>query len=196
MEKIGIFGGSFNPPHLGHIQAAEYAMHALGLDRLLLVPSGRTPQKRIAPAGATGQQRLEMLSMAAKPGMEVCSLEVDRGGESYTWETVREIKAQYPGAELTLLLGTDMFLKFPQWVDADKIASAVSLAALRRGDKGEQKVLADCAQALEQRGAKVRLLENPVLPISSTQLRRLLAFEGGDSFLPEGLSGYIRREKL
>ena len=196
MEKIGIFGGSFNPPHLGHIQAAEYAMHTLGLDRLLLVPSGRTPQKRIAPAGATGQQRLEMLSMAAKPGMEVCSLEVDRGGESYTWETVREIKAQYPGAELTLLLGTDMFLKFPQWVDADKIASAVSLAALRRGDKGEQKVLADCAQALEQRGARVRLLENPVLPISSTQLRRLLAFEGGDSFLPEGLSGYIRREKL
>ena len=91
MEKIGIFGGSFNPPHLGHIQAAEYAMHTLGLDRLLLVPSGRTPQKRIAPAGATGQQRLEMLSMAAKPGMEVCSLEVDRGGESYTWETVREI---------------------------------------------------------------------------------------------------------
>ena len=196
MEKIGIFGGSFNPPHLGHIQAAEYAMHTLGLDRLLLVPSGRTPQKRLAPAGASGQQRLEMLSMAAKPGMEVCSLEVDRGGESYTWETVREIKAQYPGAELTLLLGTDMFLKFPQWVDADKIASAVSLAALRRGDKGEQKVLADCAQALEQRGARVRLLENPVLPISSTQLRRLLAFEGGDSFLPEGLSGYIRREKL
>ena len=196
MEKIGIFGGSFNPPHIGHIQAAQYALEALGLDRLLLVPSGRTPQKAVPVGTATGQQRLQMLAIAAKPKMEVCSLEVDRGGESYTWETVREIQAQYPGAELTLLLGTDMFLKFQSWKDADKIAAAVSLAALRRGDKGEDKALESCAQTLREQGVCVRLLENPVVPISSTQLRRLLAFEGGGSFLPEGLADYIRREKL
>ena len=196
MEKIGIFGGSFNPPHIGHIQAAQYALETLGLDRLLLVPSGRTPQKAVPVGTATGQQRLQMLAIAAKPKMEVCSLEVDRGGESYTWETVREIQAQYPGAELTLLLGTDMFLKFQSWKDADKIAAAVSLAALRRGDKGEDKALESCAQTLRGQGVCVRLLENPVVPISSTQLRRLLAFEGGGSFLPEGLADYIRREKL
>ena len=196
MEKIGIFGGSFNPPHIGHIQAAQYALEALGLDRLLLVPSGRTPQKAVPVGTATGQQRLQMLAIAAKPKMEVCSLEVDRGGESYTWETVREIQAQYPGAELTLLLGTDMFLKFQSWKDADKIAAAVSLAALRRGDKGEDKALESCAQTLREQGVCVRLLENPVVPISSTQLRRLLAFEGGGSFLPEGLADYVRREKL
>ena len=196
MEKIGIFGGSFNPPHIGHIQAAEYAMETLGLDRLLLVPSGRTPQKPVPVGTATGEQRLQMLSIAAKPNMEVCSLEVDRGGESYTWETVRALQTQYPGAELTLLLGTDMFLKFPQWVDADKIGSAVSLAALRRGDKGEEKALQDCAQTLREQGVKVRLLDNPVVPISSTQLRRLLAFQGGGSFLPEGLADYIREHRL
>ena len=196
MEKIGIFGGSFNPPHIGHIRAAQYAMEALGLDRLLLVPSGRTPQKPVPAGTATGAQRLRMLAIAAQPNMEVCSLEVDRGGESYTWETVQEIGAQYPGAELTLLLGTDMFLKFPGWKDADKIASCVSLAALRRGDKGEDKALEVCARTLSSQGAQVRLLENPVVPISSTQLRRLLAFEGGDSFLPVGLAEYIRREKL
>ena len=196
MEKIGIFGGSFNPPHIGHIQAAQYAMEALGLDRLLLVPSGRTPQKPVPVGTATGAQRLQMLSIVAKPRMEVCSLEVDRGGESYTWETVREIRSQYPGAELTLLLGTDMFLKFPEWVDADKILSTVSLAALRRGDKKEAETMAQTARELTAKGAKVRLLENPVVPISSTQLRRLLAFEGGDSFLPVGLADYIREQGL
>ena len=196
MEKIGIFGGSFNPPHLGHIQAAQYAMEALGLDKLLLIPSGRTPNKPISGGMATGAQRLQMLSIAAGEKMEVCALEVDRGGESYTWQTVRELQTQYPGAELTLLLGTDMFLKFPEWKDADKIAAAVSLAALRRGDKKEGETMAQTARELTAKGAKVTLLENPVIPISSTQLRRLLAFEGGDSFLPEGLADYIRQEKL
>ena len=196
MEKIGIFGGSFNPPHLGHIEAARYAIQALDLDKLLLIPSGRTPNKRSPGGMATGAQRLQMLSIAAGEKMEVCSLEVDRGGESYTWQTIRELQAQYPGAELTLLLGTDMFLKFHQWVDADKIAASVTLAALRRGDKKEAESIARTADDLTAQGARVRLLENPVTPISSTQVRRLLAFGGADSFLSPGVKAYIGQEKL
>ncbi len=196
MEKIGIFGGSFNPPHLGHIQAARYAIEVLGLDRLLLIPSGKTPQKTVSGGMATGEQRIKMLSLVAEGKMEVCPLEVDRGGESYTWDTVQALQEQYPNGEFTLLLGTDMFLKFPQWKDAEKIAGCVTLAALRRGEKKEAEAIADTAKVLTAQGAKVRLLENPILPISSTQVRRLLAFEGAGEFVPEAMLAYIRQEGL
>ena len=198
MEKIGIFGGSFNPPHLGHVHAARYAALSLGLDRLMLIPSGKTPCKPVPELTASPEQRLRMLSIAfgSVPIAEVSSMELDRGGESYTWETVRQIRRDNPEAELFLLLGTDMFLKFPQWVDADKLCGEVTLVSMNRGEKGEQENLIRAAARIESMGGRTVMLDNPVNPISSSQVRRLLAFEGADSFLPEGVLSYIRREKL
>ena len=198
MEKIGIFGGSFNPPHLGHVHAARYAALSLGLDRLMLIPSGKTPCKPVPELTASPEQRLRMLSIAfgSVPIAEVSSMELDRGGESYTWETVQQIREGNPEAELFLLLGTDMFLKFPQWVDADKLCGEVTLVSMNRGEKGEQENLIRAAARIESMGGRTVLLDNPVKSISSSQVRRLLAFEGADSFLPEGVLSYIRREKL
>ena len=198
MEKIGIFGGSFNPPHLGHVQAARYAALSLGLDRLMLIPSGKTPCKPVPELTAGPEQRVKMLSIAfaSVPIAEVSSMELDRGGESYTWETVRQIRRDNPEAELFLLLGTDMFLKFPQWADADKLCGEVTLVSMNRGEKGEQENLIRAAARIESMGGRTVMLDNPVNPISSSQVRRLLAFEGADSFLPEGVLSYIRREKL
>ena len=198
MEKIGIFGGSFNPPHLGHVQAARYAALSLGLDRLMLIPSGKTPCKPVPELTASPEQRLRMLSIAfaSVPIAEVSSMELDRGGESYTWETVRQIREGNPEAELFLLLGTDMFLKFPQWADADKLCGEVTLVSMNRGEKGEQENLIRAAARIESMGGRTVMLDNPVKSISSSQVRRLLAFEGADSFLPEGVLSYIRREKL
>lgn len=198
MEKIGIFGGSFNPPHLGHVHAARYAALSLGLDRLMLIPSGKTPCKPVPELTASPEQRIKMLSIAfgSVPIAEVSSMELDRGGESYTWETVRQIREGNPEAELFLLLGTDMFLKFPQWVDADKLCGEVTLVSMNRGEKGEQENLIRAAARIESMGGRTVMLDNPVNPISSSQVRRLLAFEGADSFLPEGVLSYIRREKL
>ena len=198
MEKIGIFGGSFNPPHLGHVHAARYAARSLGLDRLMLIPSGKTPCKPVPELTASPEQRIKMLSIAfgSVPIAEVSSMELDRGGESYTWETVQQIREGNPEAELFLLLGTDMFLKFPQWVDADKLCGEVTLVSMNRGEKGEQENLIRAAARIESMGGRTVMLDNPVNPISSSQVRRLLAFEGADSFLPEGVLSYIRREKL
>ena len=198
MEKIGIFGGSFNPPHLGHVHAARYAALSLGLDRLMLIPSGKTPCKPVPELTASPEQRIKMLSIAfgSVPIAEVSSMELDRGGESYTWETVQQIREGNPEAELFLLLGTDMFLKFPQWVDADKLCGVVTLVSMNRGEKGEQENLIRAAARIESMGGRTVMLDNPVNPISSSQVRRLLAFEGADSFLPEGVLSYIRREKL
>ena len=183
MEKIGIFGGSFNPPHIGHIQSAAYAADCLGLTRLLLVPTWQTPGKT-AP-DATPVQRLEMLRLAVQgiEKAEVSNLEISAGRECFTYDTVRLIQGQYPGAEIYLLLGADMFLKFRQWRFASELLRCVTLAALRRGEKKEAALLESETRELMALGGKVILLENPVISISSTQVRRLLAFRAGEEFL-------------
>ena len=196
MEKIGIFGGSFDPPHVGHIQSAAYAAERLGLSRLLLMPAWQTPGKNMP--GASPEQRLTMLRLAVQ-GQEkiaVSDLELRQGQACYACDTVRGIQAQYPGAEIYLLLGTDMFLKFRQWRCAPELLKTVTLAALRRGDKKEAALLEEEAKILTEQGGSVVLLENPVLPISSTQVRRLLAFQAGADFLDPKVFDYIRQEKL
>lgn len=196
MEKIGIFGGSFNPPHVGHIRSAAYAAERLGLSRLLLLPAWQTPGKNMPDASP--EQRLAMLRLAVR-GQEklaVFDLELRQGQACYTCDTVRGIQTQYPNAEIYLLLGTDMFLKFRQWRCAPELLKTVTLAALRRGDKKEAALLEEEAKILTEQGGSVVLLENPVLPISSTQVRRLLAFQAGADFLDPKVYDYIRREKL
>lgn len=196
MKKIGIFGGSFNPPHVGHIQSAVYAAEQLGLDRLLLVPAWQTPGKNMPDASP--EQRLAMLRLAVRgrEKLTVSDLELRQEQECYTCDTVRTVQARYPGAEIYLLLGTDMFLKFRQWRHAPELLRTVTLAALRRGDKKEASALEGEAKILTERGGKVLLLDNPVLPISSTQVRRLLAFQAGADFLNPGVYEFIRQEKL
>ena len=108
MERIGIYGGTFNPPHIGHIQAAKQAVKALGLSKLLIIPAYAPPHKAVLPTNSpTAQQRLEMLRIAAAdcPEIQVSDLELRREGVSYTVETVQALKRQYPEAELVLLMG-------------------------------------------------------------------------------------------
>ena len=196
MERIGIYGGTFNPPHVGHIHAAQYALTALQLDRLLLIPSCKAPHKTQFEDTPTPRQRYEMLKIAAGEKLEVCDVELRRGGVSYTWETVEEIAELYPNAELVLLMGSDMFLSFPSWREPERILGKASLGVFCRGEKGEKENIAAQKTEMEAKGHKVYLLENPVTAISSTQLRRLLAFRCADSFLPEGVGEYIRVQGL
>ena len=194
MQRIGIFGGTFNPPHLGHIQAARQAMEALGLTKILFIPNYTAPHKDLPLDSPTPEQRMEMLSiaLAREPGMEVSDLELKREGISYTVDTLSALLKQYPGAELTLLVGTDMFLSFSQWVQWETILREVSLGAFYRGEKGEREAVENQCRKLTALGARVSLVKNPVIAISSTQLRRLLAFRCADAFLPEGVGTYIR----
>ena len=192
MKRIGIYGGTFNPPHTGHIQGASYAIEALELERLLLIPSCISPHKMLPENSPTPAQRAQMLAIAAGEKMEVSDLELCRGGTSYTYETVEQIAAQYPDVELVLLMGTDMFLSFLSWKEPERILQKASLGVLYRGDKDEQSQIEEQKKRLESQGAKVYLAKNPVTAISSTQLRRMLAFRCASSFLPEGVEAYIR----
>jgi nicotinate-nucleotide adenylyltransferase len=198
MARIGIYGGTYNPPHAGHIQAARSALELLKLDRLLLVPGFVAPHKMLPEDSPMPSQRLDMLKLASEglQDIEVSDLELRREGVSYTYQTVEQLREENPDAELFLIMGADLFLSFDQWRCTEKILPEVTLAVLHRGEKGEKAAVAAKKAALESAGARVVLLENPVLDISSTQLRRMLVFECADPFLPAGVGEYIRQNGL
>lgn len=198
MERIGIYGGTFNPPHIGHIQAAKQAVTALGLSKLLLIPDRIAPHKVMPANSASAEQRLAMLRMAVSdcPEIEVSDIELRREGVSYTYETVAQLKERYPASELVLLMGTDMFLTFHTWKHPEEILKHAALGVFYRGERGEKADIDAKMAEMQQQGAKVQLVENDVISISSTQLRRLLVFRCADAFLPEGVGAYIREQGL
>ena len=194
MERIGIYGGTFNPPHVGHIQAAQAAMDALRLDRLLLIPAFQTPEK--AAPEVSGEHRLQMLRLAASSGMEVSDIELARGGVSYTVQTLAQLRQENPHAQLVLCVGSDKFLNLHNWKDPHEICRMAQIAVLYRGDKGEKEKIQEQKKRLEAAGADITIVENPVISISSSNLRRMLAFGCGAEFLPEGVADYIRHNGL
>ena len=123
--------------------------------------------------------------------MEVSDIELNREGPSYTYLTVEALRQQYPDARLFLLMGTDMFLSFQTWKNPDRITAQATLAVMYRGDKGERAAIEAKKAEMETLGVEVELVENGTIPISSTQLRRLLAFRCADDFLPSGVRDYI-----
>ena len=198
MGRIGIYGGTFNPPHIGHMQAAKQAAALLCLDKLLLIPDRIAPHKILPEGSASAQQRLQMLKIAASgiPKAEVSDLELKREGPSYTYLTILELKEQYPQAELFFIMGSDMFLSFHTWRNPQIIMHNASLAVLCRGDKNEKQGIEEQKAALEAQGAKVVLIPNEITAISSTDLRRMLVFDCADPYLPEGVEEYIRKNAL
>ena len=198
MMKIGIYGGTFNPVHTGHIHAAKQAAELLRLDKLLMIPDRIAPHKQIPSGSPTPEQRQEMLLLVVKnePLIEVSDIELKREGKSYSYLTVEALREQYPDAELYLLMGTDMFLSFQTWMNPDRIMAQATLAVMCRGEKGEKEKILAQKKVLEDMGAKVELVENRILAISSTQLRRLIAFDCARDFLPDGVEEYIRSHKL
>jgi len=198
MERIGIYGGTFNPPHIGHVSAALQAAQLLRLDRLLLIPDRIAPHKQLPEGSATPEQRLQMLQLAAKPHpqLEVSDMELRREGTSYTYLTILELKKRYPNARLILLMGTDMFLSFDRWKNPDVIAQNATLGVLYRGERGEIQAISAKKQEMEAKGASIELVRNDVVQISSTDLRRMLVFRCADDFLPEGVNALIQRNNL
>ena len=198
MEKIGIYGGTFNPLHMGHLYAARQAIETLELDKLILIPDRIAPHKQMPEGSATPEQRMEMLRIATKhePKMEVSDIELKREGKSYTYLTVEQISRDYPDVKLYLLMGTDMFTSFHTWVEPERITAKAALAVMYRGDKGEAEAIEEAKARMENRGAEVVLVKNDAIAISSTQMRRLLAFRCAGPFLPEGVYDYIRSQGL
>ncbi len=183
--RIGIYGGSFDPPHRGHRIAAEKAKDALGLDRLLVVPANQPPHKQLTAGSPSPEERLEMTRLAFRdlPGTEVSDIELSRGGRSYTVETLERLHAMYPEDELVLLMGTDMFLCLEKWFRFGDILRLAVIGAFSR-NPGEDADLAKMERHLaETCGARVERIETDPFPVSSTQVRALLTRRMGRELL-------------
>lgn len=197
MGRIGIYGGTFNPPHVGHFQGAQYALEALALDKLWMIPCHNAPHKAMPLDAPSPRQRLDMVSLGLGDArIEASPIELDRQGTSYTWETVAQMRKLYPEAELFLLMGTDMFETFLRWKNPERIFREATLAVLCRGDKRGKETVTSAKRALEEKGARIVILDNPVTEISSSDLRRMLAFDCAKAYLSEKVMSYIQTNGL
>ena len=181
--RLGIFGGSFNPPHLAHLAVAEAAGHQLGLRRVLWIPAATAPHKRGHPDTASAHDRLHLtrLATAGNPRFAVSDAEIARGGVSYTADTLRTLASrealasredeEQAGRRFVLIMGGDSLAYFPQWREPDAIVALADLAVYARPGSALEPAL-DAARAL---GATVHVIDAPRLDLSSTELRRRIA---------------------
>lgn len=196
MRKIGIYGGTFNPIHNGHIYVAEQFAQRLGLDRVIFIPTHVPPHKQatdLAPA----QDRLAMCRAALPHALfEVNDTEIRRDGKSFTSDTLRELKHSNPADELYLLMGEDMFLTVQDWHEPQTIFSIAVLCAAPRSIDGLARLLGH-AKLLNHLGAKTIVQNIEYLPVSSTMVRAAVKCGNRiDDFVPPAVAAYIAEKGL
>ena len=194
--KIAIYGGSFNPPHLGHVEAARTVASALAPDRLLIVPASVPPHKELADGSPTAQQRLELcrLAFADIPGAEISEMELRREGKSYSYDTVRLLREENPDAQLILVVGTDMLLSFEKWYQFRYLLENCTLAVLARGEDDLNELRA-AAYLRTTYDADVTVLPHEPIAISSETIRERLETRGGEDYLSDAVYAEIIRHR-
>ena len=195
--KIAIYGGSFNPPHLGHVEAARTAASVLAPDRFLIVPASIPPHKDLADGSPTAQQRLELcrLAFADIPGAEISEIELRREGKSYSYDTVRLLREENPDAQLTLVVGTDMLLSFEKWYQFRYLLENCALAVLAREEDDLDELRTAAAYLRENYDADVTVLPHEPIAISSETIRERLAMRGGEDYLSDAVYSEIIRHR-
>ena len=167
--RVGVFGGTFDPPHLGHLVVATHARHLLGLSRVLWVVANDPWQKSVGHPPSPASVRLEMVqaALAELDGQDACGIEIERGGPSFTLDTVRDLTERLGdvasgGPELVLIMGQDAAAGLPTWKGADELRDLVEIAVVGRPG------FTDLAMP---DGWRTRRVEVPMLEVSSTDLR-------------------------
>lgn len=199
---MGLFGGSFNPPHRGHLAVAKAVKDELGLDAMWLVPAGKPPHKPDHPDMASAADRLEMTRLAAEEaGFEVTDVELQRKGPSYTIDTVRALEAANPETEFHFLIGADSVDELPTWHRAAELLREVPIVVVARPGHSIEEGLAVVARELGPEAAaalRSRVVQAPELPISSTEIRKQI--KDGDAAwrrdLPPQVARYIEERGL
>ncbi len=195
--RIGIYGGTFDPPHLGHIAAASSAVSVLGLEKLIMIPAGNPPHKELEEDSCSPAARLEMTYLAALdiPGAQVSDIEIKRDGKSYTVDTVLELRRINPGAEFYILMGTDMFLTIEKWKEYKSLFKIAAIAAFSRASEDETKINEKTAVLREKYGARAVFVPNKAVEASSSEIRAMLPQRQGRAFLSDRVYSQIIRKR-
>jgi len=193
MFKIGIFGGSFNPPHNGHVNIAMQAKNELGLDKMLIMPTGKSPHKGTASVGFYGRATMCKLAFSHLPGFEVTDIEGKISGRSYTINSIRLIKKQYPrDTAFYMLIGADMLFYFEKWHKYESILDECNVVAAAR-EPGQFNDMLEFATEI----GKIRVLNFETTQVSSSEVRaKIAAGKDVSSLLPPKVFKYIREKRL
>jgi nicotinate-nucleotide adenylyltransferase len=191
-ERIGVLGGTFDPPHVGHLWLATLAADALRLDRVLFMPAGQPPHKlgrRVT--SAADRLLLTSLAIAGDPSFSLCSVEMERPGPSFTVDSVEELLRMYAGAQLYLLMAADSLAEIDTWRDPDRLLTLVEWAVgPRPGSAAPER------DALRSRfgpaASRIHLLDGPALDVSASEIRRRVAAGKAIRYLvPRAVEGLI-----
>lgn len=186
MKKVGILGGTFNPPHIGHLIMANEAYHALQLDEVRFMPNAIAPHKQIEDDPTTDERRnMVEIAIAPYPHFKLETIELDRGGVSYTYDTMVKLCEKEPDNEFYFIIGGDMIDSLHTWYNIDRLVQLVRFIGLKRPG------------TLSKTKYDIRMVEAPQIDISSSLIRkRLKTGETLKFLIPDEVEAYIRKEGL
>lgn len=199
MKRIGIFGGTFDPPHLGHLKCANAAREELGLTQVLFIPNRLPAYKVKEHAVSKAGDRLNMLGLLIKDcdWAEISDIELRREGNTYTSDTLRELHILYPEDELVLIIGSDSLCSLKSWHEPKTVCSLSTIAVLNRNTDTSEKIIKAKEELEEDFGARIILINNMLFELSSTQIREAVKRrEKLPEGIPEEIIQYIEKRNL
>ena len=195
--RLGIYGGTFSPPHTGHTEAARAFADAMALDKLLIIPTHIPPHKLFGEE-ASSLERLEMcrLAFSGIPHAEISDMEIKRGGKSYTYLTLEELKNE--ADELYFLCGTDMLLTLDEWKNFERVFELATICYVRREANPEidTKIENKIKEYVESYSARIIKIPHTAIEISSTELREAISLGNGATMLPARVYDFIEQRGL
>lgn len=196
--RLGVLGGTFNPPHLAHLLCASEAADQLGLDRVLLVPAHEPPHKEVHDdPGAAVRAELCDLAVSGDDRLAVSRIELERGGRSFTVDTLRALRELHPGDELWFIAGGDMAMSLPTWHEPGEILHLSRLAVAERSGAVRQDILGRLRAELPGAEARIDFFAMPRVDVSSSEIRRRAAEGRSVRYLvPEAVARHIAERGL
>lgn len=197
--KIGIMGGTFDPIHIGHLLLGEFAYEDFGLDEIWFLPNGNPPHKETADTGTSLEHRIEMIRKAIEgvPHFRLNLHEANTEEHSYTYRTMQEFNQMFPEHEFYFILGADSLFSIEQWKYFREIFPTCTILAAMRDDKDGREMQRQILYLAEKYGARIRLLQAPLLEISSTVIRDRASRDLGVRYMvPDSVAEYIRTNHL